>query len=93
VRKHGIEIAGNEHLGQRSLGNDGEAIAGGQLQRDLFPPARLVHARLVPMDRGEVDAIFMGDEPRDRGRGLRPFGHAGCAFRELLGAVTPSVRT
>jgi hypothetical protein len=46
----------------------------------------LVHAGLVPMDRSEIDTVFVREEPTrvDRG-GLRPFGHADALAGELFG--------
>src|ERR1700676_879898 len=84
-RKNRIDLTLDQHPAQALCWRRCQANAGWQIERHFLAAARLVHARLYPLDAREIDAILMREEPaRINRRGLRPFGQADPFAGEIL---------
>ncbi len=91
-RDRGIDLAAVQHRRQARLRPRRVAHAARQIERNFLGAARLVDARLQPLDRGEVNAIVLRQEAAhiDAG-GLRPFRNSNRALVEVLGALDAAV--
>jgi hypothetical protein len=72
-----VELAGDQHVVERAVGQRGDRDARRRRQRDALDPSRLVRAGLEPFDVGDAHAVLVLEQAaRVDGRGLRPLRHA-----------------